>query len=96
MQHSHENSHGLKLKQTAQHAQMKGKNEHGKGKIFLSFLPPTKLRREMLCSLSMGETIQVTVWIRTSTCQSLFNLVLKTNLEDDSNESKDEVQRYSL
>lgn len=65
LQHSHENSNGLKLKQTAQHAQMKGKNEHVKGKIFLSFLPPAKLKREMLCSLSMGETIQVTVWIRT-------------------------------
>lgn len=67
----------------------KFKTEHVKGEISLSFMPPTKLRREMLCSLSMDEIVQATVWITTWTCQSLFDLVLKINLENDLSDGKD-------
>lgn len=41
----------------------------------------------------MGETVQVTVWIRLK-LDSLFNLVLKINLENDFNDSKDELQTF--
>lgn len=48
----------------AQSAQTKARREHAEGKTAPSFLPPTKLTGQTLCFLSMGETVQVTVWIR--------------------------------
>lgn len=87
LRHSHKNSN-------AQHAQIKAKSKLVKGKTFLSSLPPTKLRRKMLCSLSVGPTIQVSL-DQDLNLPKFIQPCLK-NLETYLNENKDEVQRYSL